>query len=253
MCKKEKADSPQLSSVAAFPRLKIMKIFATSDLHGMIDGLDPSGCDVVVVAGDFTKLNRFDKLGMLDQKKWVEDKFIPFTQKHPKTEFVVVPGNHDLIFDTMKTLIFRDINFSVDFPDNVHLLVNCGIELKGVKFWGSPNVPIINHMWAFESPHRELTEKFSMIPENVDILVTHSPPRIDGKYLDASLQYGGTRFFGSSELTEAILDKTPRFAFCGHIHSGSHEPCEFHKTLIHNVSRVDENYRIAYQPTVIEV
>lgn len=230
-----------------------MKIFATSDLHGMLDGLDPSGCDVVVIAGDFAKLNRLDKWGFLDQKKWVEDRFIPWTQKHPEIEFVVVPGNHDIIFDMSKILPFSDLNFNVRFPNNVHLLVNRGIEFKGMNFWGTPNVPIINYRWAFESSGTELIDKFNRIPKGVDVLITHSPPRIGGKYIDASLQYGGTKFFGSGELTDAIFNKNPKFVFCGHIHSGSHEPCEFHKTTIYNVSRVDEDYRIAYQPTVIEV
>ena len=30
-----------------------MKVFAISDMHGRLEGLDPKGADLVVVAGDF--------------------------------------------------------------------------------------------------------------------------------------------------------------------------------------------------------
>ena len=33
-----------------------MRIMATSDLHGNLEGLDPKGADVVVLAGDIAPL-----------------------------------------------------------------------------------------------------------------------------------------------------------------------------------------------------
>ena len=35
-----------------------MRIMATSDLHGNLEGLDPSGADVVVLAGDIAPRTR---------------------------------------------------------------------------------------------------------------------------------------------------------------------------------------------------
>ena len=34
-----------------------MKIYAISDLHGQLEGLDPKGADLVLVAGDFAPMN----------------------------------------------------------------------------------------------------------------------------------------------------------------------------------------------------
>ena len=34
-----------------------MRIMATSDLHGNLEGLDPKGADVVVLAGDIASLH----------------------------------------------------------------------------------------------------------------------------------------------------------------------------------------------------
>ena len=34
-----------------------MKIFAVSDMHGQLEGLDPKGVDLVLVAGDFAPMH----------------------------------------------------------------------------------------------------------------------------------------------------------------------------------------------------
>ena len=59
--------------------------------------------------------------------------------------------------------------------------------------------------------------------------------------------------FGSSELTEAIIEKRPRLVFCGHIHTGQHGGVDFESTSIYNVSRLDERYEIAYEPTLVDI
>ena len=35
-----------------------MKIYAISDMHGQLKGLDPKGMDLVLIAGDFARLER---------------------------------------------------------------------------------------------------------------------------------------------------------------------------------------------------
>ena len=48
-------------------------------------------------------------------------------------------------------------------------------------------------------------------------------------------------------------EKRPRFVFCGHIHTGQHGGVNFGTSRIYNVSRLDERYEIAYEPTWIDV
>ena len=117
---------------------------------------------------------------------------------------------------------------------------------------GTPWVPIISYSWAFEGEHDTLKRWFSKIPSAIDVLITHSPPRIPGSDVDRSIQTD-SEHFGSGELTEAIIDKRPRFVFCGHIHTGLHGGVDFEGSRVYNVSRLDENYEIAYEPTWIEV
>ena len=45
-----------------------MRIMATSDLHGNLEGLDPKGADVVVLAGDIAPLRGRGPWHINDQK-----------------------------------------------------------------------------------------------------------------------------------------------------------------------------------------
>ena len=230
-----------------------MKIFAISDLHGSLTALDPSGADIVVIAGDFSKMSGFGKWHLYDQKKWIQKTFINWINKYSDTEFVIIPGNHDLCLDPTKTAnIYHDLDWNIIWPDNCHLLIDQEITVKGLRIYGTPWVPIINYRWAFEVENDVLKEKFSKIPENLDILITHSPPRIPGNNIDFSLQtYNGP--FGSPELANEIMLKHPRYLFCGHIHTGEHTMTEFEGCKMFNVSRLNEDYCIAYEPRIIEI
>ena len=231
-----------------------MKIYAVSDMHGNLGRLDPSGCDIVIVAGDFAPLGGFGKWHVYEQKKWVQDEFFSWINKYPGVQFVIVPGNHDMFADPKYQAAYRDVNFSVQWPSNVKFLLNSGCEINGLKFWGTPNIPIINYRWAFESDGDILRKRFSEIPENIDMLVSHAPPRIPGQFVDVSLQHGvDSEPYGSHELAEAVFEKKPRYLFCGHIHSGYHGQVMFGNTAIYNVSRVDESYEIAYEPATVEL
>ena len=90
------------------------------------------------------------------------------------------------------------------------------------------------------------------LPGDIDVLVTHSPPRIPDSDVDRSLQTD-LEHFGSPELKEATIEKRPRLVFCGHIHTGQHGGVDFEGSRIYNVSRLDERYEIAYEPTWVEV
>ena len=230
----------------------MIKIAAISDMHGMLEGLDPRGCEICVIAGDFSEQTGFGRVAMKAQRDWIHDEFFEWIGRFPDTTFIVVAGNHDLCLDPAMTSRYSGENWKIEWPSNVKYLCDFGVEVYGLKFYGTPWVPIINYMWAFEAEHEKLKTVFSAIPENIDVLVTHSPPRLPGYLGDVSLEFGAdSDKFGSSELADAIFEKKPRRVFCGHIHSGSHDPFMFGDTVVQNVSRVNESYEVAYEPAVV--
>ena len=228
------------------------EILLTSDLHGRLDGLDEmlGSVDIAVIAGDFADLHGRGKWHIYDQKKWVEKKFIPLLEKHSNVDFVIVPGNHDFCMDVSicEKLFAGEKDMSIKWPSNAHILLDTGCKVKGLKFYGSPWVPIISYSWAFEAENAKLAEKFNKIPEGLDFLVTHSPPSFGHLCdIDKSLQTDSPHF-GSHELAQAIIDKKPKYAICGHIHTGDHASYNIEGTMVFNVSRLDERYEIAFQP-----
>jgi len=232
-----------------------MKILATSDLHGNLDQLDLSGVDVAVIAGDVAPLKGRGPWHIYDQVKWMRTKFADFCKKWSSVKIVFTPGNHDffpLAREKFGNTVLSGKNLSLELPDNCTMLIDQECEVCGLKIYGTPWVPIISHSWAFEAEHDVLEEKFSKIPKGLDILVTHSPPRFN--FVDVSLFYGvDSDRFGSHELADAIFVKEPKFMFCGHIHTGSHDMNKLGKTEVYNVSRLDEGYSIAYQPCMVEI
>ena len=69
-----------------------MRIMAVSDLHGNLEGLDPKGADVVVLAGDIAPLKGRGVWYVNDQKKWINKRFREWTESYPDIQFVVIPA-----------------------------------------------------------------------------------------------------------------------------------------------------------------
>ncbi len=230
-----------------------MKIYAVSDMHGQLEGLDPKNADLVLIAGDFALLERLDFIGLCNQVDWVRRTFCEWCASYPNTQFRMIPGNHDLFAQERQ---FLD---EIKWPENAKLLIDAGDEVDGLRIYGTPWVPHINGVWAFEaSPLGDgLDHAFGAIPEGVDVLLTHSPPLIRHQKVDVSID-NNSPHFGSVELKKALERTQPRYALCGHIHSGDHKPYVLkHEcgsdTIVRNVSRLNEDYRIAYEPFVFEI
>ena len=229
-----------------------MKVFAVSDMHGRLEGLDPKGADLVVVAGDFGIMYGWGERDLNDQVVWANTKLREWCASYPKTQFRFVPGNHDLFAQ------HKELLADVRWPENAKLLIDAADEVEGLRIYGSPWVPFINGSWAFEEVWQgELAEKFAAIPEGVDLLLTHTPPTIRHEKVDVSIDRNSPHF-GSVELLDALRAHRPRYALCGHIHTGDHNPIVLNhddgsKTIVRNVSRLDEDYEVRFEPYVFEL
>ena len=205
-------------------------IYATSDVHHSgIEGITDKESGTIVIAGDFMeKAKHHADFGSAE--KWWEDKFLPWCKDHKGQQIVIIGGNCDKwLYEN------RD---KVEWPKNVHYLDDSVAEVNGMKVYGTSWCPH-NMNGAWEVDDSKLEEEFAKIPEGLDILVTHVPPKGEGLDLDHDTAFNN--HFGSEALTKAILEKKPKIVLCGHVHSGSHKPVMIGDSVVMNVSRIDDD------------
>ena len=130
---------------------------------------------------------------------------------------------------------------------NVTYLCDSGVELEGLKIWGSPwttKFPGMNpHCMAFTVEEDEqLAEKWDLIPNDTDILITHSP-RLD--CLDMTID--GTSV-GSNSLVDAIIRcRNLKLHVYGHVHE-AYGTDRFGGVKFVNCSHVNERYKPVNPP-----
>lgn len=204
-----------------------MKIIAVSDMHGRLPTIPE--CDLLLIAGDICSHGSTHS-----QLFWLRKEFRIWLDQVPAKEIVAVAGNHDWVFQKQPGQIpkFR-----------WHYLLDRSIELNGLVIHGSPWQPIF-YDWAFNLSEEELAEKFALIPDNADIVVTHGPPLGFRDETPSGLHVG------SSALRRRIDQVQPALHVFGHIHH-SHGTVKTHdsSTLFANVSVVDEDYAMVHNPT----
>ena len=116
----------------------------------------------------------------------------------------------------------------------------------------------INRKTLTQDDEDTLKEKFSNIPKDLDILITHDPPTL-GKVGTINQGYNAGYNAGNQELSNAIEDTWPRLVISGHIHTGNHDLDEVHcdssngrvrwcTTKFTNVSLLNENYSPVFKP-----
>lgn len=238
-----------------------VRVFAISDIHETdITTLDPSGCDIAVLAGDIQghtcshhlKVD-FGSRRIAEQIAWVNGTFLPWCAKHKNVQFVVVAGNND-------EFALSSQNPLRHLPDasNVHYLQDSGIEIKGVKIWGSPWTKPKNHrlhcpadqLKMFERTADDLRKALMKMPEDVDVLVTHATPEVPGSSIAGRPEF----HYGSEVLRDVILAKRPKVCVCGHVHAKDHTPVKLGDTLVMNVSRIHESrYVPEFPPQVFSI
>jgi uncharacterized protein len=171
------------------------RLLAFSDLHRDLDGArDLAGrsaeADVVIGAGDFASVH-----------KGLEEAINALSAIEKPA--VLVPGNNETE-DALRS--------ACDGWDAATVLHGEGAEIDGVPFFGlGAGVPVTPWDWSFDLDDDAATEMLAGCPEEA-VLVLHSPPK---DHCDSAGDGGN---FGSPALLQAIEEKRPRLAVCGHIH-----------------------------------
>ncbi|KRZ71977.1 UPF0046 protein T07D4.2 [Trichinella papuae] len=109
-----------------------------------------------------------------------------------------------------KALVNKQISTTQELLTNCIYLEDTGAVINGLRIYGTPWQPFLKHMAFNITDAKLLTEKWLLIPENVDILVTHLPPL---GYCD--LKRPGVHI-GCAELLQIVLDHAqPKFHIFG--------------------------------------
>ncbi|CAH2011796.1 unnamed protein product [Acanthoscelides obtectus] len=179
----------------------------------------PDG-DIFIHAGDFSNLGQ--RQSVIKFNNWLGS--LPHKFK------VVIAGNHELTFDARCLNYFQQIMFirgkSSAIEDVMHVrdyLTNCiylqdsGIQLYGVKIYGSPWIPVHYGVGGAFSRYRgrDLLSQWNKIPRDTEILVTHTPPVGHGDLVQSGIRVGCV------ELLNTVLYRVrPKYHIFGHIHEG---------------------------------
>lgn len=216
-----------------------MKIDCISDLHGFYPELQ--GGDLLIIAGDLTKRD--------EKKEYVE--FFHWLDAQDYEEIVLIAGNHDNIIQK-ESEVFKELS-SV----GVKYLQDSGTEFEGLKIWGSPwtlTFPGMNpHCKAFTVDYdKELMDKWDLISEDTDVLITHMPPYGIQDWIGTGK---AKRYCGSLSLRDRISNnsfKNLKLIIFGHIHE--HGGTVIHRQIITvNASIMNEFYEPVNKPVRIEL
>lgn len=211
-----------------------IRIFHFSDTHTCHEKLVPPPCDISIFSGDCS--NPKDTLTNMRE---VRD-FLDWYQHVPAKYKIFVAGNHDVSIE-------RGFIQPEEFSDKgIIYLENDWVEILGLKIWGSPVTPSFGNGWAWNKPRHKLYEFWEHIPEGMDIIVTHGPPK---GVLDLTINYNGTlEVCGCAALSNVLAKRKPKLVCFGHIHNRN----EIHNSGVLTTRDEDNRVTIYSNGTIVE-
>jgi Icc-related predicted phosphoesterase len=205
-----------------------MRIVCISDTHGKHSEITFPRGDVLVVAGD---VSQYGTLGEFHEFNRLL-KVLPYKHK------ILVAGNHDRSLE-LDRYPKEDIN--------AYYLEDSEVIIEGIKFYGSPYQPEFCN-WAFNLPRNgpELQAKWDAIPEDTDVLITHTAP-----YGILDPDYSG-QSCGCEMLLHRVCKVKPRYHIFGHLHEG-YGKREGQTSSFYNCSLCNDQYRLMNKPIVFDI
>ncbi len=216
------------------------RIVAISDTHGHHEHVRVPPCDILIYAGDFTKD---------DQGRAPFREFLQWLERQPAKAKVLISGNHDSQTERWPDLARQLI---IEHAPSVAYLRDNLIEVEGLRIWGSPYTPTFFDWYNMRDRGAAIKQHWDLIPDGLDFLVTHGPPKGFGDWSPFDKVCAG-----DDDLLEAIKRAKPKHHLFGHFHGGrgtyelAHE--DGTKTTLHNVTICNEGYQPVNPPTIIDL
>jgi Icc-related predicted phosphoesterase len=210
-----------------------LKVVAISDTHNQHEKLTIPKCDVLIHAGDFTGS------GTISETK----AFVNWFSKQPAKDKVFISGNHDAL-DQEFSPLFKSI--VSEYPSVTYLRDEMAI-IQGLKIYGYPWTPrFFDWNWMADPESPLMLSTLKAIPEDLDILISHGPP----KGLLDKTERGES--VGSSDLLLELDRIKPRYLICGHIHH-SCGILEQNGMTIVNAAILNDHYQYKNQPIILDI
>ncbi|KAF1933038.1 Metallo-dependent phosphatase [Didymella exigua CBS 183.55] len=204
-----------------------IRVVCISDTHNNISDDVPDG-DILIHAGDMT--NGGSTAEIQAQIDWLSSL--------PHKEIIVISGNHDTYLDprTRPSLTAAQREGGLDWG-RVHYLQHKLLTLtltpqswspatdsrtpllhgapRRLRVYGAPQIPACGPVSVHAFQYARGSDAWSeTVPEEVDILVTHTPPRY---HMDLSMPRG----LGCEHLLKEVQRAKPVLHVFGHVHWGA--------------------------------
>lgn len=231
-----------------------MIIDCISDLHGSYPEL--TGGDLLILAGDYTARDRLSQ--------WAE--FFRWLKRQLYEKKVLVAGNHDGFLargypqsqqeahQLKEVQEFLEQECSEEIDHDFEYLCDSGCEFGGLKIWGSPWTPEFCN-WHFMLPGGDaIKAKWDLIPDDTDILITHSPSFGVLDEVKNRVKPKFERRLGCAQLREAVERVEPGLHVFGHIHGGYGTTTLKHEgsnTLCVNAAFMNDDYEPVNAPICV--
>lgn len=137
-----------------------------SDFHNQMpppEMMPPA--DILIVAGDMTQHGTYREAE--DVLRWMAE--LPYRL------IVTVGGNHDRWLEKARKKEQFQKNAHKFLGERHKFLEHEALEWEGIKFFGSPYVPVFCHMGFNRSDH-DRKALWERIPDDTQVLITHVPP-----------------------------------------------------------------------------
>ncbi len=215
------------------------RIVCVSDTHRQLEQIEIPDGDILIHAGDLTMQGRRVEIATELQK----------LAQLPHAVKIFIAGNHDRLFEK-ESMLARSLVHDVASAGVFYLEESYTIA-HGLKIWGSPWQPTFGN-WAFNYDRAEGVERWSIMPDDADIVVTHGPPQGYGDVVESYVSEN----VGCWDLLNAVARVKPRLHVFGHIHSGRgvyKGTDRWSQTTFVNASCLGEDYRPCGGGIVVEV
>lgn len=217
------------------------KICFISDTHNAHDKLKLEPSDIIIHSGDATSMGYEHQIR----------NFIEWFAKQDAEHKIYVPGNHDIGLEEHyeeRSKWFKDAGIILLNEESIILddFSYHDFEDYNIKIYGSPITPTFGR-WSFmRARGHQIGEHWKKIPKDVDILVTHGPPKY---MLDQVINFGWDTVenVGCEMLANRVIDVKPKIHAFGHIHEGYGTAQAYGIEFI-NASCMDEGYRFVNAP-----